>query len=224
MDLTARTIAYCERTDLAYWSEPVNAVTNAAFLIAAAVMAWRLRGARLPLAWALVAVLAAIGVGSFLWHTHATGWAGLLDVLPILGFILIYIFAATRDFLGLRWWAAAGAVLLFFPYAALVAAGLSRLIPGIGANAAYASVALLILAYGLWLLPRSPATGRGLLLGAGILAVSLTFRALDGPLCEVFPLGTHFLWHILNGLMLGWMIEVYRRHMTPGLTPARPTP
>jgi hypothetical protein len=26
-------------------------------------------------------------------------------------------------------------------------------------------------------------------------------------------MGTHFLWHILNGLMLGWMIEVYRRHM-----------
>jgi hypothetical protein len=25
-------------------------------------------------------------------------------------------------------------------------------------------------------------------------------------------LGTHFLWHILNALMLGWMIEVYRRH------------
>ena len=26
--------AYCERTDPSYWSEPVNAVTNAAFLIA----------------------------------------------------------------------------------------------------------------------------------------------------------------------------------------------
>ena len=25
--------AYCERTDASYWSEPVNAVTNAAFLI-----------------------------------------------------------------------------------------------------------------------------------------------------------------------------------------------
>lgn len=214
MDLTAQTIAYCERTDFTYWSEPVNAVTNAAFLVAAGVMAWRLRGRRLPLAWALVAVLAAIGVGSFLWHTHATRWAGLMDVLPILVFILIYIFAATRDFLGLRWWAALLAVALFLPYAFLVAGGLSRLLPGIGANAAYASVALLILAYGLWLLPRSPATGRGLLLGAAILAVSLTFRALDAPVCEVFPIGTHFMWHLLNGLMLGWMIEVYRRHMT----------
>jgi hypothetical protein len=163
-----------------------------------------------------VAVLAAIGVGSFLWHTHATRWAGMADVLPILVFILLYVFAATRDYLGLRWWGGLLAVGLFFPYAFLVAGGIGRLIPGAGANAAYASVALLILAYGLWLLPRSHATGRGLLVGAGILAVSLTFRALDEPLCAVLPIGTHFMWHLLNGLMLGWMIEVYRRHMLAG--------
>jgi hypothetical protein len=50
-------------------------------------------------------------------------------------------------------------------------------------------------------------------LGAAILVTSLTFRTLDGPLCQIVPFGTHFLWHVLNGLMLGWMIEVYRRHM-----------
>ncbi len=216
MDLTRQTIEYCERTDFTYWSEPVNAVTNAAFLIAAALMAWRLRGVRLPLAWALVAVLAAIGVGSFLWHTHATGWAGLLDVLPILGFILIYIFAATRDFLGLSPARAAAAVVLFFPYAGGVAWGLNVLVPQMEANAGYASVVLLIFVYALILRRDAPGTARGLAIGAGILAVSLSFRALDGPVCAVFPLGTHFLWHILNAVMLGWMIEVYRRHRLAG--------
>jgi aspartyl-tRNA(Asn)/glutamyl-tRNA(Gln) amidotransferase subunit C len=34
-----------------------------------------------------------------------------------------------------------------------------------------------------------------------------------GSSATQIPLGTHFLWHILNGIMLGWMIEVYRRHM-----------
>jgi hypothetical protein len=29
----------------------------------------------------------------------------------------------------------------------------------------------------------------------------------------VIPLGTHFLWHVLNGIMLGWMIVVYLRHL-----------
>ncbi|WP_114967164.1 ceramidase domain-containing protein [Alkalilacustris brevis] len=213
MDWTQQVIAYCERGDFGFWAEPVNAVTNAAFLAAAAVMAWRLRGLQgMALAWAMVAVLAAIGGGSFLWHTHAARWAGLMDVLPILLFILLYVFAATRDFLGLRWYWAVLAVLLFLPYAAAVSAGLGRLVPGLGANGAYASVALLIVIYALALRPRHPETALGLLTGAAILAVSLGFRMLDGPVCDVFPLGTHFMWHLLNAAMLGWMIEVYRRH------------
>jgi hypothetical protein len=68
---------------------------------------------------------------------------------------------------------------------------------------------------------RAPATARGLAIGAAILLVSITARSLDGQLCAKIPLGTHFLWHILNGIMLGWMIEVYRRHMlaSPILAP-----
>ncbi len=214
MDWTAQSIAYCERTDLTYWSEPINAITNASFLIAAAIMAWRLRGERLPLAWALVAVLAAIGIGSYLWHTHATRWAGTMDVLPILIFILLYVYAASRDYLTLGRWMALLPAVVFIPYAMVFARAVGMVVPGAGANAIYASVAALILIYAAILWSRAPATAWGLALGAGILAVSLTFRALDGPACAVFPIGTHFLWHILNGAMLGWMIEVYRRHMT----------
>jgi hypothetical protein len=66
-------------------------------------MAWRLRGSRLPLAWALVVVLALIGVGSFLFHTHAQTWSALADTGAIGVFILIYLYAASRDYLGLSW-------------------------------------------------------------------------------------------------------------------------
>lgn len=203
-------IAYCERTDFAYWSEPVNAVTNGAFLLAA-VWVWPMtRG--VPLARAMAVVLAVIGVGSFLWHTHATRWAGLADVLPILGFILLYLFAATRDNLGASGVVAGIITAAFLPYAVAFGWGLGLVVPGLGANAAYLSVAALIAAYGLYL--RQTPTGRGLLIGAGILCVSLGFRMLDGPICDVFPMGTHFLWHILNAVMLGWMIRVYCRHVT----------
>jgi hypothetical protein len=71
---------------------------------------------------------------------------------------------------------------------------------------------VLILLYALLLRRRAPATARGLVLGAALLVLSLTFRTLDGPLCGVLPVGTHFLWHILNAGMLGWMIEVWLRH------------
>lgn len=202
--------AYCERTSAAYWAEPVNALTNAAFLIAACVM-WR-RTERLPMARAMCLVLGVIGVGSYLFHTHANRLTAMMDVLPILAFILLYLFAATRDLLGLRGWMPWGAVVLFFPYAIGAGAALGAVLP-LGSSASYAPIPPLILAYA-WAVGRSaPGTGRGMALGAGILIVSLTFRTLDGPLCDAVPLGTHFLWHILNGLMLGWMIEVYRRHM-----------
>jgi hypothetical protein len=203
--------AYCERTSAAYWAEPVNAVTNLAFLIAAHVM-WR-RTEGLPLARAMCVVLAAIGVGSYLFHTHANGLTAALDVGPILVFILVYVFAATRDFLQLGAGWAAGAAVLFLPYAAIMVPVFGAALPFLGSSAGYAPIPVLILAYAVLLRQRAPATARGMAVGAGILVVSLTFRTLDGPLCDVVPFGTHFLWHVLNGLMLALMIEVYRRHM-----------
>lgn len=202
---------YCERLGPEYWAEPLNAVTNAAFLVAAGVMVARLRGQRLPLARAMVAVLATIGIGSFLFHTHANRLTALLDVAPILGFILLYVFAATRDMLGARPWVAALAVAGFIPYAAATVP-LFAMVPGLGSSAGYAPVPLLILAYAWALRHRAQGTARGLAIGALVLIASLTARTLDHPLCGRIPLGTHFLWHILNAVMLGWMIEVYRRH------------
>ncbi len=223
MDWTAPVDSYCERLDASFWAEPVNAVTNAAFLVAALIMALRLRGARLPVAWALVWIVAAIGLGSLLFHTFAQPWAGVADSVPILVCILLYLYAAPRDFLGLSWQIAALVTVGYFPFAA-VTVPLFRLIPGLGDSAGYATVPALMLIYAVLLWRQAPATARGLVLAAVLLITSITFRALDEPLCGVFPLGTHFMWHLLNGVMLGWMIEVYRRHMagpaSPSLAPA----
>ncbi|WP_299134044.1 hypothetical protein [uncultured Amaricoccus sp.] len=45
-----------------------------------------------------------------------------------------------------------------------------------------------------------------------MLSLSLVFRSVDQLVCPVFPVGTHFFWHMLNGAMLGWMIVVLARH------------
>ena len=214
MDWTRALDGYCERTDPSYWAEPVNAVTNAAFLIAAWIMWRRVRGQGLPLAVAMVLVLAAIGVGSYLFHTYAQVWAATADVVPIVLFILLYVFAATRDFLGMGTWVSLGVTVLFVPYAAAVS-GLFALHPFFAVSAFYWPVPVLILVYALLLAFRLPETARGLAIGAVVLIVSLVFRSVDETVCATVPLGTHFMWHILNGVMLGWMIEVYRRHMRP---------
>ncbi|WP_282151697.1 ceramidase domain-containing protein [Ruegeria atlantica] len=213
MDWFQEIDGYCERLSPAYWAEPINAVTNAAFLIAAFVMWRRVRGQGAPLAMVLVVILAAIGVGSYLFHTHAQAWAAMADVLPILLYILVYIFAINRDVWHMRPRTAGIATALFIPYAAATVP-LFQLVPGLGGSAAYAPVPLLILIYAFLLRHRVPDTARGLAIGAMILIASITFRALDEPICGQIPFGTHFMWHILNALMLGWMIEVYRRHLT----------
>jgi hypothetical protein len=79
-------------------------------------------------------------------------------------------------------------------------------------SVSYMPVPILILGYAAALRSRAPDTARGLALGAAILGVSLVFRTIDRAVCDAIPFGTHFLWHLLNGTMLGWMIVVMHRH------------
>lgn len=213
MELTRALDGYCERLDASYWAEPLNAITNAAFLIAAVIM-WR-RAAGVPLARVLAAILFAIGIGSYLFHTHAQVWAAIADVTPILAFILVYIFAINRDVWRLSPWVALAVTGLFFPFAALTVPIFSQL--PIGGTAGYAPVPTLILIYAVLLRHRAPELARGFVIGAGILILSMTARTVDEPLCAVIPFGTHLWWHILNAVMLAWMIEVYLRYRAQNL-------
>lgn len=213
MDWTRAVNQYCERTDAGFWSEPVNALSNASFLIAAA-LCWRmLEGRRDPGARLLVWVLAGIGVGSFLFHTIAQVWAAAADVLPILAFILIYIGLAALRFLRLPAWAGLAAALAYLPASTLVAGLVERLAGPLNGSAGYLPVLLLIALLALALRRQAPDTARRLAVGAGIFAVSLTLRTVDRAVCPAFPLGTHFLWHLLNGLLLGWMIRALILHV-----------
>lgn len=211
MDWTAQLDGYCERLGPGLLAEPLNLLSNAGFLIAAGLMWHRCLG--MPTGRVLAALLFVIGIGSATFHSVATRWAELADVIPIAVFILAYIFVASRDFLGLRPLLAALVALAFLPCAAATAP-LFRLIPGIGTSAGYAPVPVLIFLFA-WLLRATP-TGRRLALGGLLLCLNITLRSLDMPLCPVWPTGTHVYWHLLNAVLLGWMIELWRRHRLEG--------
>jgi len=208
MDWLRAVNSYCERGGPGYWAEPVNALSNAAFLVAA-WLAWRLAsrtGDRAGQGLALV--LGAIGVGSWLFHTHGQVWAMLADVVPIQVFILAYLAVATVRFFGAPWWGGAAAALAFVPASLAVARGIEAVAGPLNGSASYLPVPLLIALYALLLRRRAPEAARGLVVGAGMLAVSLFFRTVDAAVCPAFPLGTHFLWHLINAAMLWWMIRV----------------
>lgn len=203
--------AYCERTDASFWSEPVNAVTNAAFLIAAALAfaAWRKEPRTDWPALALILVLTAIGIGSFLFHTFANRWSMLADVIPITIFIYVYFFFAMRRFFGLNLLFALALTIGFFAVSAAIGAMLPpRFLNGSGG---YLPALGAILVVGVILRPRDHASARTLLAAGGVFAVSLTARSIDAAACEAFPLGTHFLWHILNAVVLYILLAALMR-------------
>jgi hypothetical protein len=222
MDWFRQVNSYCERTDPSYWAEPVNALTNASFFVAG-FLCWRmLEGRRDAGARLLVAAMFAIGAGSYLFHTQAQVWALLADVVPIQIFILLYLYLATVRFFAAPRWAGAAAVLLFVPFSVALAGAVAALVGPLNGSVSYLPVPILILAYAAALRRRASETAAGMAIGAGILSVSLVFRTIDQAVCDAFPLGTHWLWHLLNGVVLGWMILVLHRHRPAAALAPRP--
>ena len=145
---------YCERTDPSFWAEPVNAVSNVAFLIAAAVAYWQYRRRGLhdwPVA-ALIAIAAVVGVGSFIFHTVATQGTMLFDVIPIAVFIYSYLLFALRRYLGLS---LTLSVVLLVGFAALTFAE-AALVPHDALNGSHAYLPALVATFVVGLLVRGP--------------------------------------------------------------------
>jgi hypothetical protein len=222
MDLMRSIDSYCERLDPGFWGEPLNAISNAAFLIGA-LIAWRIARAEGRSGdWAvraLAAMSVVIGVGSFLFHTFATGWAAAADMVPILLFILLYMHLATVRFLALPVWAGFGAAALFIPSAMGISWTIQALLGPLNGSAGYGAVLVVILGYGaalLWSDRRG--AGRGLLTAGAVLFVSIVMRTLDdqdGAVCAALPMGTHFMWHTLNGVLLSVLTVAIIRHGRP---------
>ena len=77
--------------------------------------------------------------------------------------------------------------------------------PGVTLNGSvgYVPAALALLGVGGLCLRLSPhQAGITLLWAAGIFAVSLVLRTVDDVVCTAVPVGTHFLWHVLNAVVL----------------------
>jgi hypothetical protein len=191
---------YCERLDPSFWAEPVNAMTNAAFIAAAvmALMDWRRAGGSDRAVLALIVVVFAIALGSFAFHTLATRGARLLDVIPIGVFIYGYFLLALRRMLGVPW---VYSIVLLIAFMAL-SNGLAIAVPRevLNGSTGYFPALGALLVFG-WLLKDRP-QGRAMLIAAAIFTASLALRIVDLDICDAIPLGTHFLWHVLNGVLL----------------------
>jgi hypothetical protein len=222
MGWQAQIFAYCERgADAGFWAEPLNAVSNLAFILsaAAALGLWlgRPAGERGIVELGLILVVFVIGIGSFLFHTFATRWAALADTLPITVFMLLYLFYALVRFVGLGLLAALLCVLVFM--ASLVGAEGVRCGGGpcLNGSAGYLPALAALGLVGALLVWRNHPAGPPVLLGAGVFLISLIFRTVDRSICPLTfvsgrPIGTHFMWHVLNATLLYILLRAAIRY------------
>lgn len=216
---------YCERTAPGLWNEPLNAVSNIAFLIAAWI-AWRALKAcdhRGIMDIILVCLAACIGIGSFLFHTHADGRTELLDVIPIWTFVALYVGTVIfRLSNGNHWKTIRICVIV------ITCVGLAVWMTGgdvttddaAGPDHLNGSLQYLPALVALWifsavtLLRRHPAAP--LVVTATVcFTASLGFRTVDLMTCDATGVGTHFMWHVLNGAMVLALLLALIRHVPP---------
>jgi hypothetical protein len=146
----------------------------------------------------------------------------LADVVPIDLFMLVYLGFALNRFLGVP---SGWTVLTLIGFAAIVfftiqlkcwGGGIG--FPGVEVTGAseclngslvYLPALLAMAIVGGLLAERKHPAAPFILWAALIFAISVTFRSLDLALCDAYQLqgrriGTHFVWHLLNALVLSF--------------------
>ena len=191
---------YCERLGSGLWAEPLNVLTNLAFIISA-LFARRLAcqlNTNSVGATALWSIMLFIGVGSVLFHTVANGLTKWMDILPILFFQLTYLWVYCRQVIIFSMTFSSLAMLGFGMMVFLSQWDASLLNGSIGYVPAFVAILLLALFHFF----SNKRARYSLLLSVFLFGLSLCFRAIDLRVCEHLPMGTHFLWHVINALVL----------------------
>ncbi len=202
---------YCERLSPGLLAEPLNALSNISFFIAAwfLYMDYKKHGLRdIPIA-ALICMVFAVGVGSSLFHSFANNLTMFADIIPIMVFVLTYLFFALTYLLSYSRIAAVIALILLL----LAAAATGFAPPEMRFNGSVqyfpCLAALLMVAW--------KSRQKALYIASAIFSCSLIFRSIDMAICAEFAEGTHFMWHMLNGALLYVLVKALINHLHTGI-------
>lgn len=193
---------YCERTAPGLLGEPLNTLGNLAFFVAALWLALRLRreGRALVDEWVLVALVGLVGAGSTVFHLFATRTTAVFDQAFIGVFVLVFLHRWLARIVGLGPGLAGLGVLLF----AVAIVGVWIAVPRtiLNGSTIYLPVLLALAGMALWARSQRHATAPTSAALLAVFAVAITFRTLDLAVCDAFPAGTHWLWHVLNAVVV----------------------
>lgn len=192
---------HCERLADGLMGEPLNVLSNILFFVVAYFLFKQYREAdiRAPRIKVLIYMIISFGVGSVIFHASARMWGAIFDVLPIVMFAVLYLYLFARHVLRIkRKWAVA--LIAFFFLANLIFKanvikapdGYVSLIPSV----------LVMYCIALFMFATKNRSAMRFATATLVATMAATFRAVDSymngeDLCDMFPMGTHFLWHVL---------------------------
>ncbi len=198
--------AYCERLEPGLWAEPFNVLTNLAFLMAGFLLLRLLvrnQGIKVQPTWdlwLLALCVFLIGIGSTLWHLYATPWAELADLLPITLLINVFLLSFLLRIERIQVWQVVGLFLTFH----IFSLGVIKAFPEDFFNGSifYVSTWTALWVIVIYLSKFHHPLAKSFLSATLIFSVSIILRSLDLEVCEYFSTGTHFIWHLLNAVVL----------------------
>jgi hypothetical protein len=198
---------YCERLGPGPFAEPLNALSNLAFVIVAVLAAGRMREfANLSLATRLLPwSLGVVAVGSALYHTYRGPGTYILDVVPLTAFIAGSVILVLRKVLGGTSKAiGVGAAFVLLQLLLLI------FIPRhfLNGSAPYLVAILFIPLIMAWIASRYGSLAWNIIPVAVLFALAFVFRTVDGIVCPWLPVGTHFLWHITAAAAAYYVIRL----------------
>jgi len=204
---------YCERISIGLFGEPLNIITNSFFLLVAYLIYRQDSKENL-----LLILIALIGIGSFFFHAYPSSFTGLLDIFFIISFMFTYSYKIYKYKFGYNNLLSYIFTFSFILLSYFFGKFFSRY--SLGVSCYYFVIVLhLILIYFLFRkISIEKKILQNLYFATLIFIISLVFRTLDQSLCNVFNSGTHFLWHILNSIVLFLLVKFYI------LLPNRTTP
>lgn len=197
---------YCERLTDQFWAEPINAITNIAFVLAGLWGIWRI--SKSFNVWSLVLSFLSImvGIGSFLFHTYANKQTHLLDLIPIFILTLVFVFYTFSKVLRFSYIKSFLSLFIFLSVMILIEVFVPKTI--LNGSLLYFPALMTLVMVSIKIKTQNQELSQYYQQAAMIFLISLTFRTLDNEICEMIAIGTHFMWHLLNGVLLAIMIQI----------------
>ena len=197
---------YCERITPNLWGEPLNAMSNLAFIIAGFYLA-RLLHSYKPRQYhqardffVLIGLIFLIGMGSFAWHLTAVTWALFADIIPILLFTSLFLVSFLYRVLN---FSPTIIIVIIVIYQGLNYGVQTQFEPELlNGSLFYLPTFIFLCALSYLLFLKHKTLGLQTFYLSGLFTIALIFRTVDLTMCNSFPIGTHFIWHLLIAFVL----------------------